>query len=119
MKTSNIMRLSNYTNAKNVTVTFENVDWTYENMPYADGDLMWAGLIIYQPAGADTNVKTGDEYSDEATKTWTFNFINCRYNGEKVTGNSFGTNKQVIYQYNVKNEGKSEDPTVFGAINFE
>lgn len=119
MKTSNIMRLSNYTNAKNVTVTFENVDWTYENTPYADGDLMWAGLIIYQPAGADTNVKTGDEYSDEATKTWTFNFINCRYNGEKVTGNSFGTNKQVIYQYNVKNEGKSEDPTVFGAINFE
>lgn len=119
MKTSNIMRLSNYTNAKNVTVTFENVDWTYENMPYADGDLMWAGLVIYQPAGTDTNVKTGDEYSDEATKTWTFNFINCRYNGEKVTENSFGTNKQVIYQYNVKNEGKSEDPIVFGAINFE
>lgn len=119
MKTSNIMRLSNYKNAKNVTVTFDNVDWTYENMPYVDGDLMWAGLVIYQPAGDDTNVKTGAGYSDEATKTWTFNFINCRYNGEKVTGNSFGTNKQVIYQYNIKNEGKSEDPTVFGAINFE
>ena len=111
---SNALRLSNITNAKNVTVTFDNVDWTYENKAYSQADLKWAGLVIYQAYGTDTN-STDD---DTSTKTWTFNFINCRYNGEHITQNEIGTIKEIIYQYRI-NGRDCEAPTIFGEINFE
>ena len=113
---SNVMRISNITNAKNVTITFENVDWNYENKPYGDSDLEWAGLLIYQPYGSD--VAFNADFTN--TKTWTINVKNCRYNGKHITSNAVGTIEQVIYQYNINNGGVSEAPTAFGDnINFE
>jgi len=106
MKTSNVMRLSNLKNAENVTVIFENVDWTYENAPYADGDKEWAGLVIYQPFGNDA-AHSGD---DSAINTWTFKFKNCRYNGMNVDANEFGEAHQVIYFYDMGGRGASENP---------
>ena len=110
---SNVLRLSNITNAKNVNVTFRNVNLTYENKPYSDGDVKWAGLVIYQPFGTDA-AYSGD-YTN--TQTWTFNFINCRYNGEIVTQNNVGQISQLLYQYDVNHSGVTEEPTIFGTIN--
>ena len=87
---SNVLRMSNITNAKNVTITFENVDWNYENKPYSESDAEYAGLMIYQPYGYDSAF-TGDTSN---IQTWTINVKNCRYNGEYVMGNNFGTIKQ-------------------------
>lgn len=106
---SNVLRMSNITNAENVTVTFKNIDLTYENKPYTDADIEWAGLVIYQPYGNDA-AYTGDTSN---TQTWSFNFINCRYNGELVTQNEVGTIRQLIYQYQVNKQG-CEAPTAFG-----
>jgi len=106
---SNVLRVSNVTNAKNVTITFKNIDLTYENKPYTDGDVKWAGLVIYQPYGSDA-AHTGDTSN---IQTWSFNFINCRYNGELVTQNEVGTIRQLIYQYQV-NKQDCEAPTAFG-----
>ena len=102
---SNVLRLANYTNADNVEVTFENVDWTYENST-ATTDWRWAGLIIYQPASGDAAL--GNDTSH--LETWTFKFKNCRYNGVKVTENNFGEHNQVFYLYNVGNTGGIVDP---------
>ena len=110
---SNVLRLSNITNAKNVNVTFRNVNLTYENKPYSDGDVKWAGLVIYQPFGTDA-AYSGD-YTN--TQTWTFNFINCRYNGEIVTQNNVGQISQLLYQYDVNHSGVTEEPNIFGTIN--
>lgn len=111
---SNVMRVSNITNAKNVNITFENVDWTYENKPYEDGDVAYAGLLIYQPFGNDVAL-TGDTSN---TKTWTVTFRDCRYNGELIDNNNFGTIKQAAYQYKVNNGGV-EGPSAFKSVNFE
>ena len=102
---SNALRLSNYLNAENVTVTFENCDWTYEN-GVSFNDWSWAGLVIYQPASADIALN-GDL---SKIQTWTFVFKNCRYNGEKVTENNFGEHNQVLYLYNVGRNNKVDDP---------
>ena len=110
---SNVLRLSNITNAKNVNVTFRNVNLTYENKPYSDDDVKWAGLVIYQPFGTDA-AYSGD-YTN--TQTWTFNFINCRYNGEIVTQNNVGQISQLLYQYDVNHSGVTEEPIIFGTIN--
>ena len=112
---SNVMRISNITNAENVTITFENVDWNYENKSYSASDAKWAGLLIYQPYGTD--VAYNADYSK--TQTWTINIKNCRYNGKHVTENSFGTIEQVIYQYNINGSNACEAPDAFGTINFE
>lgn len=106
---SNVLRVSNVTNAKNVTITFKNIDLTYENKPYTDADVKWAGLVIYQAYGNDL------AFAGDTSKisTWTFNFINCRYNGELVTQNEVGTIRQLIYQYQV-NKQDCEAPTAFG-----
>lgn len=105
---SNVLRMSNITNAENVTVTFKNIDLTYENKPYTDADIEWAGLVIYQAYGNDL------AFAGDTSKisTWTFNFINCRYNSEVLTENEFGTIKQLMYQYKVNNQG-CEKPEVF------
>ena len=102
---SNAMRLANYSNATGVTVTFENMDWTYENKPISQSDMEWAGLIIYQPASSDAALLGNLDY----IKTWKFIFKNCSYNGEKVTENNFGSINQVFYLYNIGNSGAVTD----------
>lgn len=94
-ETTNPLRLCNMTNAKNVTVIFENVDWNYELA--GSEDFQYAGLVIYQPWKTDKAV-SGDT---EALDTWEFIFRNCRYNGEKVTGVNFGEHSQLIYGYGI------------------
>lgn len=112
---SNILRVSNYANATNVTVNFENIDWTYENGLTKNG-WHWAGLVIYQPAGGDAGLSG----NLDAMKTWTFNFKNCKYNGVKVTANNFGEHNQVFYMYNVGGTKAITDPVVNGLkLNFE
>ena len=110
---SNILRVSNITNAQNVTITFENVDWTYENKAYTDADKAWAGLVIYQPYGSDAAF-SGDTRN---MQTWTVRIKNCRYNGETITENLVGDIKQAVYQYNVNNSGTCEAPTAIGLDN--
>ena len=105
---SNIIRLANYKNAKNVTVTFKNVNWNYEDSPEG-GDWSWAGLLLFQPAGSDKAL-TGDNSDLE---TWTFVFDNCKYNGVKVTANNFGEHGQAFIVYNMNKNGLVEDPTVY------
>ena len=114
---SNALRLANYTNATGVTVNFENVAWTYENTPNIESaDFGWAGLIIYQPASSD--VALGGDLSN--VQTWTFNFINCKYNGVKVTANNFGEKNQVFYLYDINKTGGITDPVANGLVlNFE
>lgn len=113
---SNALRLANYTNATGVTVNFENVAWTYENTPNVESaDFGWAGLIIYQPASSDVAL-SGDLSN---VQTWTFNFKNCKYNGEKVTANNFGEKNQVFYLYNIGGSGAVSDPVENGlTLNF-
>lgn len=108
--TSNVMRVANYTNAKNVTINFENVEWNYENCALASTpeheDWAWAGLLLYQPAGKDS-ATTGNL---EAISTWTINITNCKYNGEKVTENNFGSHSQAVYAYNINKSGEISNP---------
>jgi hypothetical protein len=104
---SNILRLANYLNAENVTVIFENIDWTYENsltQQYWD----YAGLAIYQPASSDVAL-SGDT---SKLATWKFIIRNCRYNGVKVTENNFGEHSQAVYLYNVGGNNKVDNPDV-------
>ena len=109
---SNVLRLANYANATGVTVIFENIEWTYENTPnIGAADWGWAGLIIYQPAGADVAYVSGDLTK---IKTWNFVFKNCKYNGVKVEANNFGEHNQVFYLHNVKNLPSIADPVVNG-----
>ena len=54
---SNVLRVSNYANATGVTVNFENIEWTYEN-GVSKNDWRWAGLVIYQPASADSGLSS-------------------------------------------------------------
>ncbi len=109
---SNVLRLANYTNATGVTVNFENIEWTYENG--GSDDYNWAGLIIYQPAASDV-ARTGDTSN---IATWTFNFKNCKYNGEVVDSVNFGEHSQVIYGYGINGGGVS-DLSSIARINFE
>ena len=104
---SNVMCLSNLTNAKNVTVTFENVNWNYEDTPTTTNaetgepnelDFGWAGLIIYWPLGTDFS----------SIATWKFNFKNCKYNGKKVKSLCMGKHNQVAYIYSIKDKDNEE-----------
>lgn len=112
---SNVLRMSNITNAKNVTITFENVDWNYEDKAYTASDAEWAGLMIYQPYGSD--VAYNGDFTN--TQTWTVNVKDCRYNGELITENLVGTIKQAVYQYDVNGSGAAETPSAIGTVNFE
>ena len=102
---SNILRMSNYLNAENVKIRFENCDWTYEN-GLSFNDWKWAGLMIYQPAASDVALN-GDL---SKMLTWEYEFINCRYNGQKVMSNGYGDHEQVFYFYNVNNSGNVSVP---------
>ncbi len=105
---SNVLRLTNYLNADNVTVTFKNVNWNYT----AGSDFGWAGLAIYQAVGSDALALETPDLSH--IKTWKFIFDNCKYNGTKVTANNFGENNQVLYFYNVSKAGELTDPAELG-----
>ena len=112
---SNVLRLANYGNATDVTVVFENIEWTYENSITAD-DWRWAGLVIYQPSSSDIGL-SGDL---TAMKTWTFKFKNCKYNGKKVTSNNFGEHNQVFFLYDVGNDRSIKDAVAEGMnVTFE
>ena len=108
------MRIANYANSTGVTVNFENVEWTYENS-LATNYWYWAGLLLYQPASSD--VALGGDLS--AMATWKFNFINCKYNGVKVTENNFGEHNQVFITYNIGGNEEVENAASKFTINFE
>lgn len=115
---SNVLRISNLSNATNVTINMENVNWNYE--PEGEGNrnapnFDYAGLIIYQPFGTDEGVTEGGL---AAMKTWKFNFKNCKYNGVVVVDNNMGEHNQVMYCYGVDGN-KVKDPVELGLnLNF-
>lgn len=108
---SNVLRISNTSNATGVTVNFENIEWNYEN-GLSFNDWRWAGLIIYQPYSTDSGL-SGDL---TAMKTWKFNFKNCKYNGVKVNANNFGQHNQVFYLYSVGTSGSVKDASAEGLV---
>lgn len=112
---SNILRISNTSNATGVTVNFENIEWNYEN-GLSFNDWRWAGLIIYQPYSADSGTDSGLSGDLTAMKTWKFNFKNCKYNGVKVNANNFGQHNQVFYLYCVGTSGSVKDASAEGLV---
>lgn len=108
---SNVLRISNTSNATGVTVNFENIEWNYEN-GLSFNDWRWAGLIIYQPYSTDSGL-SGDL---TAMKTWKFSFKNCKYNGIKVNANNFGQHNQVFYLYCVGTSGSIKDASAEGLV---
>lgn len=115
VKNTNPLRLSNLSNASNVTVTFKNVNWTYENKAIEEADLIWAALILIQPFGTD-KAHAGNL---DCYKTWKFVFDNCKYNGEKVTSLNYGKSNNVIVGYNFNNDGETVDVRTLGITNIE
>lgn len=113
---TNPVRLSNLSNASNVTITFKNVNWTYDNKEISDGDIQWAGLVLIQPFSTDKADfrRKGEDQTLDFYKSWTFIFDNCTYNGEKVTANNFGTKKQVIYACDINAQNQVEDVETLG-----
>lgn len=111
---SNILRLANYLNSKNVEILFDNVEWSYENSISTD---YWeyAGLVIYQPASSD--VALNGDYSN--ISTWKFIFKNCKYNGVKITENNFGEHNQAFYMYGLNNVKEVIDPVSVEGLNIE
>lgn len=112
---SNVLRISNTSNATGVTVNFENIEWNYEN-GLSFNDWRWAGLIIYQPYSADSGTDSGLSGNLTAMKTWKFNFKNCKYNGVKVNANNFGQHNQVFYLYCVGTSGSIKDASAEGLV---
>ena len=112
---SNVLRISNTSNATGVTVNFENIEWNYEN-GLSFNDWRWAGLIIYQPYSNDSGTDSGLSDDLTAMKTWKFNFKNCKYNGVKVNANNFGQHNQVFYLYCVGTSGSIKDASAEGLV---
>lgn len=112
---SNVLRISNTSNATGVTVNFENIEWNYEN-GLSFNDWRWAGLIIYQPYSNDSGTDSGLSGDLMAMKTWKFNFKNCKYNGVKVNANNFGQHNQVFYLYSVGTSGSIKDASAEGLV---
>lgn len=112
---SNVLRISNTSNATGVTVNFENIEWNYEN-GLSFNDWRWAGLIIYQPYSNDSGTDSGLSGDLTAMKTWKFNFKNCKYNGVKVNANNFGQHNQVFYLYSVGTSGSIKDASAEGLV---
>ena len=112
---SNVLRISNTSNATGVTVNFENIEWNYEN-GLSFNDWRWAGLIIYQPYSDDSGTDSGLSGDLTAMKTWKFNFKNCKYNGVKVNANNFGQHNQVFYLYCVGTSGSVKDASAEGLV---
>lgn len=95
---SNMLRLSNRTNAKNVVVNITNC-----SIDKWDSDPQWVGGIIMQ----DYTNKTVDDYMNAnlfGDKKITINMVNCYHNGEKIiAGNpneqfgSMNVDKQIAF----------------------
>lgn len=113
---TNPVRLSNLSNASNVTITFKNVNWTYDNMAITEDGKKWAGLVLIQPFSTDkADFRRKDtDYTLDFYKSWTFIFDNCTYNGEKVTANNFGTKQQVICLCDINADAQVEDVETLG-----
>ena len=108
---SNVMRIANYANSKNITINFENVEWTYENA--GKTDFRYAGLLLYQPANTDAMLES--PANSEALSTMRINFKNCKYNGELVSSVNLGEHNQVAYIYNAGNAKQIEDINAYKA----
>ena len=112
---SNVMRISNYANSKNITINFENVEWNYEDA--GKTDFTYGGLLLYQPASTDSML--ANPANTEAIETMTINFKNCKYNGEPVSEVNIGQHNQIAYIYNAGNNKQIEDLAIYGVtINF-
>lgn len=113
---SNMLRLSNKTNAKNVVVNITNC-----SVDRWDSDPQWVGGIIMQ----DYTNTTVNEYMKAnlfGDKKITINMVNCYHNGEKiVAGNpseqfgSMDVAKQIAfiwseYDENAYNQGQGGHP---------
>ena len=90
-KNTNVIRFSNLTDAKNVVINLENIDWTYENSGYESADVEWLGLILFQ--------YTNKSRESSDFSSWTINVHNCRYNGIEVTKETTGNEKKISYTY--------------------
>ena len=112
---SNALRMANRLNSSNVTITFKNVDWTYENVDNSNSNWEFAGLIIFQPYAEDAAFKGDYSY----LKTWKIVIDNCRYNGEKITENNFGKHNAVMYTYSMNGTNKAEDGMTYFNIDFK
>lgn len=119
VKNTNPLRLSNLSNASNVTVTFKNVNWTFENKPMEEADLIWTSLILIQPFGNSKNTDKAYAGNFDYYKTWKFVFDNCKYNGEKVTSLNYGQHNNVIVGYDFNHDGKTVDVRTLGITNIE
>lgn len=119
VKNTNPLRLSNLSNASNVTVTFKNVNWTFENKPMEEADLIWTALILIQPFGNSKNTDKAYAGNFDYYKTWKFVFDNCKYNGEKVTSLNYGQHNNVIVGYDFNHDGKTVDVKTLGITNIE
>lgn len=108
---TNVLRMANYLNAENVSIVFDNCEWTYENSVTQQA-WAYAGLLIYQPAASDVALN-GDV---SKLKTWTLRFRNCCYNGEKVNGINFGEHSQAAYLYNIGNGSTVKDPSTVDGL---
>ena len=112
---SNVMRIANYANSKNITINFENVEWNYEDA--GKTDFTYAGLLLYQPAQNDAMLQ--NPANAEAISTMTINFKNCKYNGELVSSVNLGEHNQIAYIYNAGNARQIENLADYGVtINF-
>ena len=116
---SNIVRMSNAGDADNVTITFDNIDWSYEDSPEsttADG-WKWAGLILFQAYPNSTDASyVGD---DSHIKTWKIVIKNCRYNGTKVTASNWGEHCQIGMVYNIGGTKAAADIATVIPVSFE
>lgn len=107
---TNPVRLSNISNASNVTVTFKNVNWNYDNKDIEDSDLIWAGLVLIQPYNTDKGYENDMTYY----KTWKFIFDNCTYNHQKIENNEWNVKTQVLIAYDFGKTQKTVDPETLG-----
>lgn len=129
---SNALRLSNRTNAKNVTVNFTNC--TIDEWESRPNMVAYTGAIIFE----DYNSTTTEEVdANKQFSTFTLNITNLVHNGEKILPTDLnavlGTQdeNQVMYvsadYYVVNNEGEyeekifaySEYPQFYPTVNFK
>ncbi|MCQ2576362.1 MAG: hypothetical protein MJ162_06425 [Treponema sp.] len=101
MSSSEIIRVSNRTNANNVTLNFENLDWAYDET-HASYDVDYSSILMYQPwESASKRTLEIREAELTAFNSWTMNFKNCSYKGEKVTANEYPSAKALAFIYDM------------------
>lgn len=115
---TNVLRISNYFGAENVSIVFDNVKWTYENYDYSDLESLkdCAGLMLYQAVTPDV-ADTENDFSH--MKTWSIKFKNCYYGDEKLTEWNEGKINQSLYAWSTQNQLVLNPKDVFGEIIYE